>query len=164
MTLKMKKEKFIVIKSYPFSNNKELLKLFKKKKIITNMWIENFLKKNNKKIKNNLFPCKLFRLNLKKDLGIKKPSYLRNIYKVIKKKGYKLVEPEVAIYARLLYKQKNPGEWIRFATPLKAMIDVDGIPHLPKIGYGLNNYFIETYWAYPKAIFHPKNDFIVKGK
>ena len=79
MTLKMKKEKFIVIKSYPFSNNKELLKEFKKKKIITNMWIENFLKKNNKKIKNNLFPCKLFRLNLKKDLGIKKPSYLRNI-------------------------------------------------------------------------------------
>jgi len=128
------------------------------------MWIEDYLKKNNKKIRNNLFPCKLFILNLKKDLGIKKPSYLVDIYKLIKNNGYKLVEPEVAILARLLYKKKTPGEWIRFATPLKAMIDVDGIPHLPKIGYGLNNYFIETYWAYPKAIFHPKNDFIVKGK
>ena len=42
------------------------------------------------------------------------------------------------------------------------MVDVDGIPHLPKIGYGLNKYFIETYWSYPKAIFHPKNDFVVK--
>ena len=24
--------------------------------------------------------------------------------------------------------------------------------------------FIETYWSYPKAIFHPHNDFIVQSK
>ena len=35
------------------------------------------------------------------------------------------------------------------------MIDSDGIPHLPKIGYALNKYFLETYWAYPKAVFSP---------
>ena len=33
MILKMKKERFIEIKNYPFSNNKELLKEFKKKKL-----------------------------------------------------------------------------------------------------------------------------------
>jgi hypothetical protein len=25
----------------------------------------------------------------------------------------------------------------------------------------LNKYFIETYWAYKRAIFHPHNEFIV---
>ena len=33
------------------------------------------------------------------------------------------------------------------------MIDSDGIPHLPKLGQGLNLLFIETYWSYPGAIF-----------
>ncbi len=158
----MKKKEFLRMKNYPFSNSKELIDEFKKKKIIASLWIEKFLEKN-KTIKNkDLFPCKLYIINLRKDLGIKKPTYLREIYKRIKRKGYKLVEPEIAIYARLLIKQKKPGEWLRFATPLKSMVDTDGIPHLPKIGYGLSKYFIETYWSYPKAIFHPKNDFIVK--
>ena len=37
----------------------------------------------------------------------------------------------------------------------------DGIPHLPKLGCALGKYFIETYWAYPDAIFHPHNEFVV---
>ena len=158
----MKKKEFLRIKNYPFSTSKELIDEFKKKKIIASLWIEKFLKKNKINKKKDLFPCKLYRLNLRKDLGIKKPTYLRDIHKEIKRKGYNLVEPEIAIYSRLLIKQKKPGEWLRFATPLKSMVDGDGIPHLPKIGYGLNKYFIETYWSYPKAIFHPKNDFVVK--
>ena len=42
-----------------------------------------------------------------------------------------------------------------------GVVDSDGIPHLPKIGYALNCYFVETYWSYPKAVFHPHNSFIV---
>ena len=41
------------------------------------------------------------------------------------------------------------------------MIDTDGVPHLPKLGRALGKYFIETYWAYPNAIFHPHNEFII---
>ena len=33
----------------------------------------------------------------------------------------------------------------------KGLIDDDSIPHLPKLGYGLNKKFIETYWAYKKS-------------
>ena len=41
------------------------------------------------------------------------------------------------------------------------MIDTDKVPHLPKFGCALGLYFIETYWSYPDAIFHPHNEFIV---
>ena len=44
------------------------------------------------------------------------------------------------------------------------MIDSDGVPHLPKLGKALNKYFIETYWSYPHAIFHPHNEFVVCKK
>ena len=56
------------------------------------------------------------------------------------------------------------GEWLRIAVPLDSMIDSDGIPHLPKLGQGLNLLFIETYWSYPGAVFHPHNDFLVQKK
>ena len=60
------------------------------------------------------------------------------------------------------YDEQKTGEWLRFATPLDSMIDSDGVPHLPKLGRALNKYFIETYWSYPEAIFHPHNEFVVK--
>ena len=41
------------------------------------------------------------------------------------------------------------------------MIDRDNVPHLPKLGKALNKLFIETYWSYKGAIFHPKNEFVV---
>ena len=44
------------------------------------------------------------------------------------------------------------------------MIDTDNVPHLPKLGSALGKYFIETYWSYPKAIFHPHNEFVVYKK
>ena len=65
----------------------------------------------------------------------------------------------MAIYSRLIYKKQKIGEWIRFATPLNSMVDTDKVPHLPKFGRALGFYFLETYWSYPKAIFHPKNYF-----
>ena len=98
----MKKKEFLQIKKYPFSSSKELMNEYKKKKIIASLWIEKFIKRNKTNMKKSLFPCKLYRINLRKDLGIKKPTYLKDIYKEIKRMGYNLVEPEVAIYARLL--------------------------------------------------------------
>ena len=67
----------------------------------------------------------------------------------------------MALRARFVYLNQKKGEWLRFATPMRSMIDTDGIPHLPKLGCALGKYFIETYWAYPDAIFHPHNEFVV---
>ena len=82
---------------------------------------------------------------------------MSQIYKRIKKNNLNLILPETCLLARLLYFEQKKGEWLRFATPLRALIDSDGVPHLPKLGRALNKYFIETYWSYPKAIFHPNN-------
>ena len=41
-------------------------------------------------------------------------------------------------------------------------MDSDNVPHLPKLGSALGKLFIETYWSYPGAIFHPHNDFLVQ--
>ena len=84
---------------------------------------------------------------------------------VFSNKGkYKLVHPAIALYARNIYDEQKTGEWLRFATPMKSMIDSDGVPHLPKLGKALKLYFIETYWSYPKAVFHPHNEFVVQKK
>ena len=78
--------------------------------------------------------------------------------------NFDLVSLDIALRARLQYKEQKRGEWLRFATPFKAMVDTDGVPHLPKLGKALGMNFIETYWSYPNAIFHPHNDFIMMVK
>ena len=65
------------------------------------------------------------------------------------------------IYIRIIYKNQPRGEWLRMAVPFNSMIDSDGVPHLPKLGKALGKKFLETYWSYPDAIFHPHNDFLV---
>ena len=94
-------------------------------------------------------------------LGFKKPTSLDKIYKKILKRNFSLVPPDIALRARFIYKEQKKGEWLRFATPLKSMVDSDNVPHLPKLGKALGKYFIETYWSYPGAIFHPHNEFVV---
>ena len=74
------------------------------------------------------------------------------------------MHPLIAIGTRLFYDTQTKGEWLRMAVPFNSMIDSDGVPHLPKLGQGLNLLFIETYWSYPSAIFHPHNDFVVQKK
>tara|TARA_B100000886_G_C20161176_1_gene382153 strand:- start:234 stop:626 length:393 start_codon:yes stop_codon:yes gene_type:complete len=105
----------------------------------------------------------LYRLTVKK-LGFNKATKLKEIYSKIIKEGYELVPPDIALRTRLKYKEQKVGEWLRFATPLKSMIDSDGVPHLPKLGKALGKYFIETYWSYPRAIFFPHNEFVVTKK
>ena len=143
----------------PINLQKCLVKL--KRKYIVSPWIEDIVNKNkNKKFKKNKIVT-LHKVSVK-ELGFKKPTKLKTIYSKLKTKGYSTVPFEYAIYCRFIYDEQPTGEWLRIAVPFSSMIDSDGVPHLPKLGKGLGKFFIETYWSYPGAIFHPNNEFIVK--
>ena len=158
------KKTWLEIKKFKFYNLKqEGLKRLNKGKFKTSPWINNIINKNNFNLKNCKVPVKLTKIKVRK-LGFKGPVKLKKIYKKAKQKGLDLVQPEIEIYSRLIYKKQKNGEWIRFATPFNSMVDIDGVPHLPKIGKALGLFFLETYWSYPDAIFHPKNEFIFVKK
>ena len=162
----MTKQKPNVWKVIDYQNLKSIkdcLNKNKKNKIYISPWIEDIIE--NKKNKFTLNKKKVFLYRIKvKDLGFKKATKLKNIYKKIRLKKFELVTLDQALIARVLYKNQKTGEWLRFATPFNSMIDSDGVPHLPKLGKALNKYFIETYWSYPDAIFHPHNEFVVCKK
>ena len=86
---------------------------------------------------------------------------LAECIKDLKKNNFSLVSLDIALRTRVYYKEQKKGEWLRFATAHNSLIDRDGVPHLPKLGKALGKLFIETYWSYPKAIFHPQNEFVV---
>tara|TARA_B110000211_G_scaffold233305_1_gene299159 strand:+ start:8523 stop:9002 length:480 start_codon:yes stop_codon:yes gene_type:complete len=157
----MVKKFYLEIKHFPFKNGKELILELKKNKIILSPWIEDIFEKKKFKNPKKFLPYKIYKIHLKEDLNVNKQIYLKDIYKKLKAKGYKTVEPHFAIYSRLFIKNLKKGTWIRYATPMNSMIDSDGIPHLPKGGSALGKKFLETYWSYPKAIFHPHNIFFV---
>jgi len=96
------------------------------------------------------------------DLGFVGPTKIKEFYLKLESDGYKTVPPEIALILRKQYIDQPKTEWLRIATPLDSMIDSDGVPHLPKLGSALGNLYIETYWAWPEAIFHPHNEFIVE--
>jgi hypothetical protein len=151
---------FKIIKNVKFKDTTECIAHLEKKNFIISLWIKNiFLKKKNYRIKK---PIIFYRLTLKQ-LGFLEPTTLSTIYKRIKKK-YKLVNPEFALLLRLIYSEQPSGEWLRIATPMSSMVDSDGVPHLPKLGKALGQYFIETYWSYKKSIFYPHNEFVVIKK
>ena len=106
------------------------------------------------------FPIALARVTVA-GLGFEKPTALQEIYRAVISSGYELVPPLVALHCRLIYDEQPTGEWLRFATPMNSMVDSDGVPHLPKLGKALGLFFIETYWAYEQAVFHPHNEFVV---
>lgn len=155
-------KKIAEIKDFSFKNGKEIIKFVKTKNIILSPWIENIFK--GKRFTNHNRTYSLYLINLKRDIGIKKTTILIEIYKKLKNQNYDLVPPEICLYASTKISIKKKGTWYRFATPLKSMIDSDKVPHLPKFGYALKKKFVETYWSYPKAMFHPHNDFIVCKK
>ena len=163
----MKKKKIYkpwkIIKIFNYKKIDEIIYDLKKKKIYLSPWIENVFKNYKSKLSDRDFPLKLYVIEVK-NLKINKPSRLDKIYKNIKKEGFELVPPELALIARMYYKEQKVGEWLRFATPFGSLKDTDGIPHLPKLGKALKKLFIETYWAYPKAVFHPHNKFVVRKK
>ena len=151
---------FIKINKFKIKNlKKDGLKALNKGKFKASPWINNIIKRKNFNLKKIDLPVELAKIKVK-HLGFKGPTKLKKIYKKAKHLGLMLVPPEIAIYTRLIFKDQKNGEWIRFATPFNSMLDSDNIPHLPKLGKGLGYYFLETYWSYPDAIFHPKNEFI----
>ncbi len=148
------------IKPKNYKDVKQCIKSLKKRKYNVSVWIENIINNKKNKIKITKEKVQLYKIKVS-SLGFKKPVTLDKIYKNFKKKGFSCVPPDIAIRARFFYDEQKTGEWLRFATPMKSMIDTDNVPHLPKLGKALGQYFIETYWSYPGAIFHPHNEFIV---
>ncbi len=148
------------IESKNYKNINECIKELKKKKIYVSVWIEDIVKNKKNSIKITKKKVNLYRIRVSA-LGFSKPTTLKNIYKKLKKKKYSCVPPDIALRSRLFYKEQKTGEWLRFATPMNSMIDSDNVPHLPKLGKALGKYFIETYWSYPGAVFHPHNEFVV---
>ena len=147
------------IKSVDYKSFDDCINDFKKKNYRISPWIENIVKNKNPQFGNYDYPIQLVRKNVS-SLGFDGPTELQEIYNKINSIGLKLVPPEIAILTRKFYEEQKTGEWLRFATPMDSMIDTDGVPHLPKLGKALGFYFIETYWSYPKAIFHPHNEFV----
>mgnify|MGYP001266756368 FL=1 len=152
-----------VIKSVEHPNMHESVELLLKKNYIVSHWIRDIAKKTKTDISKIKFPVELIRVKVS-DLGITAPTTLGEIYKLLDKNDLKPLDPLIAINVRFHYDEQAKGEWLRMAVPFDSMIDSDGIPHLPKLGQGLNLLFIETYWSYPGAIFHPHNDFVVQKK
>jgi hypothetical protein len=153
--------KWKIIEDFNSDNIEGYLEELKLKKYVLSEWIVDVFKNYQSKIKKDEFPITLYRIFVK-DLNIHKPTTLENIYKELIIKDFQLVQPELVLITRLMYNEQKTGEWLRFATPFNSLIDSDGVPHLPKLGKALNKFFIETYWSYPEAIFHPHNEFVVR--
>ena len=144
-----------------FLNSEDILNSLKNKNYKISHWIQDiFLNNKNKIVMNKEESFDLYRIKVS-DLGFDRPSELCAIYDSFNKKGYRPVPPIIALLSRAIYDEQPKGEWPRIAVPMNSMIDSDGVPHLPKLGSALNMLFIETYWSYPHAIFHPHNEFVV---
>ena len=150
---------FKKIKKIPFKNLDECLKQVKKKSIVS-PWIEDIFSKKKKFDFSKYKNFEIHRIKLR-NIGFKKATKLKYVYRRFNQLNFDLVPPEICLYLRLIYKNQPKGEWLRISVPFNSMVDSDKVPHLPKLGKALGKYFIETYWSYPDAIFHPHNDFLV---
>jgi hypothetical protein len=149
------------IDKIPFKNVNDCMKELRKQAICSE-WIEDIFKRKKKISYVKYKEIEIHRVKVQQ-LGFKKPTTLKKIYSKFGSQ-YKTIPPEISIYLRLIYKKQPKGEWLRIAVDFNAMVDSDGVPHLPKLGKALGKHFIETYWSYPGAIFHPHNDFLVMKK
>ena len=157
------KDPWKIIKECKFRNMRECVEMLLKKNYKVSHWIRDIAKRTETDFKNIKFPVTLIRVKVS-ELGIKSATTLKTIYSLLENNNFKLVDPLIAINSRFYYDEQPKGEWLRFAVPFNSMIDSDGVPHLPKLGQGLGMYFLETYWSYPEAIFHPHNEFVVQKK
>ena len=155
------KDPWKIIKECKFRNMSECVEMLLKKNYQVSHWIRDIAKRTETDFKNIKFPVTLIRVKVS-ELGIKSATTLKTIYNLLENNNFKLVDPLIAINSRFYYDEQPKGEWLRFAVPFNSMIDSDGVPHLPKLGQGLGMYFLETYWSYPDAIFHPHNEFVVQ--
>lgn len=123
-------------------------------------WILDVVQNPDFVIVDVVWPLPLVRVRLDM-LGFSGPTQLENFYRVAKGEGFETCPPEVSLALRFEYDEQPTGEWLRVAIELDQMIDSDGVPHLPKLGAALKRFYLETYWAYPQAVFHPHNEFVM---
>ena len=107
-----------------------------------------------------IWPLPLVRVSLA-EVGFSGPTKLEDFYRTAKGIGFETCSPEVALALRFNYDEQPTGEWLRIAVEMDSMIDSNNVPHLPKLGAALKRFYLETYWAYPHAIFHPHNEFVM---
>ena len=151
-------KKWITLKKGSLLPLHETLKLLKNEGFFLSDWIIDVFQRKESVIFSK--DIDLYRVVLS-DLGVDGPIELKNVYSLFCDKGFELVNPQLALYIRRVYVDQPTGEWLRIAVPLDSMIDSDGVPHLPKLGAGLKRFYMETYWSWPNAIFHPHNEFVV---
>ena len=149
-----------IVEGYHYQTGKDCVEALLKSGYRVSEWVQDIFSDARHDSQPISVPISLSRVSVS-SLGLNAPTALSDIYNKIEECGYGLVSPEIAIYCRFIYDEQPTGEWLRYATPLNSMIDSDGVPHLPKLGKALGLYFLETYWAYEGAIFHPHNEFVV---
>lgn len=157
------KKNWKIINEIKFQNMNECVTSLINHKYIVSYWIIDIAKKIKTEKNKIKLPVELVRVKVS-ELGINEPTTLKNIYKLLDQNLLIPIDPLIAVNLRFLYDEQMKGEWLRIAVPFDSMIDSDGVPHLPKLGHALNLFFIETYWSYPDAIFHPHNEFVVQKK
>tara|TARA_B100001057_G_C22770500_1_gene919387 strand:- start:707 stop:1183 length:477 start_codon:yes stop_codon:yes gene_type:complete len=157
------KKNWKIINEIKFQNMNECVTSLINHKYIVSHWIIDIAKKIKTEKNKIKLPVELVRVKVS-ELGINEPTTLKNIYKLLDQNLLIPIDPLIAVNLRFLYDEQMKGEWLRIAVPFDSMIDSDGVPHLPKLGHALNLFFIETYWSYPDAIFHPHNEFVVQKK
>ena len=149
-----------LIERPPYNSGSEYCEALAHKGYRLSDWIIDITCKSDFPVKTTLWPLPLVRVKLDM-LGFLEPTTLKNFYEVANKEGFENPPPEVALALRFKYDEQPTGEWLRVATKMGQMIDSDGVPHLPKLGAALKCFYLETYWAYPEAIFHPHNEFVM---
>ena len=141
------------------STGKDYLKILDEKGYRVSDWIIDIVSKLDFSSGDIQWPLPLVRVRVA-SLGFTSPLHLSELYQAAEKQGYEKLPIEAALSLRMHYDEQPTGEWLRMGTPMDVMIDSDGVPHLPKLGKALGKYYIETYWSYPQAVFHPHNEFV----
>lgn len=151
---------FPIWKQIEETYSEDIIKLMYENNIKVSDWILDIFERIDKfiSVESNI---NLAKVSLR-ELEFKGPTKLEDFYTKALENNLSFLTPQEAMLARVAYKNQPSKEWLRIATALDAMIDSDGVPHLPKMGYALSNFYVETYWAWPNAIFHPHNEFILK--
>ena len=144
----------------PYRSGKEYNEALIKKGYRLSDWIIDIISRPDFPINDVAWPLPLVRVKLEA-LGFTGPATLEEVYRAAKKLGLENPPPEAALVLRSSYDDQPVGEWLRIATDMDSMVDSDNVPHLPKLGHAIGNYYLETYWAYPKGIFHPHNEFVM---
>jgi hypothetical protein len=153
-------QEWMTLKSQSLVSLRDILEILKSEGFFLSDWVLDIFERRQSKVFDE--DIYLYKIPLR-DIGVKGPVELGDVYLKFEESGYKLLDPQVALYIRQAYVNQPTGEWLRIAVPLDSMVDSDGIPHLPKLGSGLGRLYIETYWSWPNAIFHPHNEFIVSA-